>query len=274
MKLISLVENNSCREDCGSIHGLSLYLETPLHRVLFDMGPNALFLENADVLGVDVSSVDIAFLSHGHYDHGGGLELFCKRNQKAPILIAEHAFDAHAVRAGEDYEDIGIPSNLSEKRKERFRTVSGRVDSELYILTDISDREYLTAASATLLEKTEAGYESDRFLHEQNLILSCEGKHYLLAGCAHRGIVNILRAGEAVIGGEFDYVISGFHLTNPGLGIDEPESLIRAVGEELLARKKTQYITGHCTGAGPYEVLKSMLGQRLSSMPAGSVLTL
>lgn len=271
MKLISLVENSSCRADCGCIHGLSLYLETPLHHILFDMGPNALFLENADALGVDISSVDLAFLSHGHYDHGGGLELFCKRNKTAPILIAEHAFDSHATRAGDGYENIGIPTNLQEKHKERMKTVKGRVDAELFVLKEIPDRDYLTAASATLLEQTEDGYYPDRFLHEQNLILSCEGKHYLLAGCAHRGIVNILRAGEAVIGGAFDYVISGFHLTNPGLGVDEPESLICAVGEELLARDKTQYITGHCTGAGPYERLKSMLGERLSSMPSGSV---
>lgn len=269
MKLISLVENNTCREDCGCIHGLSLYVETPLHHILFDMGPNALFLENADVLGVDVASVDLAFLSHGHYDHGGGLELFCKRNQTAPILVAEHAFDSHAVRDGEGYEDIGVPASFGGKYKERIKTVRGKVDSELFVLTEIPDRDYLTAASATLLEQTEGGYASDRFLHEQNLILSCEGKHYLLAGCAHRGIVNILRAGEAVIGGEFDYVMSGFHLTNPGLGIDEPEELIRAVGMELLARRKTQYITGHCTGAGPYEILKRMMGERLDTMPSG-----
>lgn len=274
MKLISLVENSSCHPDCGCIHGLSLYLETPKHRILFDMGPNALFLENAQVLGVDLSAVDLAVLSHGHYDHGGGLELFCKRNETAPILIAEHAFDAHAIRVEDGYEDIGIPAALQGKWSERIRTRSGPVDSELYLLTEISDREYLTAASATLLERTGEEFASDRFLHEQSLIVSCEGKHVLLAGCAHRGIVNILRAGEAVIGREFDYVVSGFHLTNPGLGIDEPEALVRVVGEELLSRQKTRYITGHCTGQGPYEILREMLGGRLDTMPSGRVFVL
>lgn len=269
MKLVSLLENHSCRVDCGSIHGLSLSIETPSKRILFDMGPNALFLENAAVLGVDIASVDLAFLSHGHYDHGGGLALFCKRNPTAPVLIAPQAFAPHAVRSGEDYENIGLEKPVAEKYKDRFQTHSGRYDDELFILTDITDRDYVTAASATLLDQTESGYQPDRFLHEQSLLISCEGKHVLLAGCAHRGIVNILRAAERQLGGAPDYVVSGFHLTNPGLGIDEPEELIRSVGEELKAREHTRYITGHCTGDGPYQILKEILGERLALMPSG-----
>lgn len=274
MKMISLVENNSARADCGAIHGLSLYIETGDRRILFDMGQNALFLENAEVLGVDIAAVDLGFLSHGHYDHGGGLPLFCKRNNHAPILVSPHAFGDFAAREGEGFKYIGLPHGLREKQGDRFQSVTGRYDESLYVLTDVPDADYLTAASATLLERGEKGYEADRFLHEQSIILTCEGKDILFAGCAHRGVVNILRAAEAAMGHEMDYVVSGFHLTNPGRGIDEPEALIRAVGEELCARKKTKYITGHCTGAGPYLILKDMMGDRLDTMPAGRVFDL
>lgn len=273
MKMISVLENSSCHAGCGAIHGLSLYLETPQHRILFDMGPNALFLENAEVLGVDIASVDLGFLSHGHYDHGGGLALFCKRNQKAPILIGNYAFETHAVYEDGAYRSIGLEPPVLEKYKDRFVHHEGWYDEELFIFDDVQDKDYLTAASATLLEETKKGYQSDRFLHEQNLIISCEGVRILLAGCAHRGIVNILRRAEEHMGCELDYVVSGFHLTNPGLGIDEPEELIRAVGEELKKREKTRYITGHCTGKGPYEILKDQLGDRLAPMPSGSVFT-
>jgi len=274
MKMISLVENNSCRADCGAIHGLSLYIETGDRRILFDMGPNALFLENAEALGVEIAVVDLAFLSHGHYDHGGGLPLFCKRNKQAPILISPHAFGDFAAREGEAFKDIGLPHGLREKFGTRLLSVSGRYDESLYVLTDVQGTDYQTAASATLLERGADGYGSDRFLHEQSLILTEKGKCILFAGCAHRGIVNILRAAEAAMGCEMDYVVSGFHLTNPGLGIDEPEALIHAVGEALCARKQTKYITGHCTGKGPYVMLKDMLGDRLDTMPAGSVFDL
>jgi 7,8-dihydropterin-6-yl-methyl-4-(beta-D-ribofuranosyl)aminobenzene 5'-phosphate synthase len=233
------------------------------------MGPNALFLENAEMLGVDVSAADVAFLSHGHYDHGGGLELFCKRNKNAIIFISPYAFGTYAVHRGGSYEAIGLETHVQQKYEDRFRNFAGWWDEELFLFDDVTGTAFLTAASASLLEKTQEGYQSDRFLHEQNLIISCEGKLVLFAGCAHRGIVNILRTAEKHMGRELDYVISGFHLTNPGLGIDEPIELIRAVGEELRKREKTRYITGHCTGEGPYHILKEMLGDRLDTMPAG-----
>jgi 7,8-dihydropterin-6-yl-methyl-4-(beta-D-ribofuranosyl)aminobenzene 5'-phosphate synthase len=269
MKVTSLVENTSCHANCNAIHGLSLDVETPQHHILFDMGPNALFLENAAVLGVDVAAADLAFLSHGHYDHGGGLELFCKRNRDAVIFVSPHAFGSYAARDGDAYENIGLEPHVQEKYRNRFQNFTGRWDEELFLFDDVTGGEFATAASASLLEKTQEGYQSDRFLHEQNLIVSCEGKNYLFAGCAHRGIVNILRAAEEHLGREMDYVISGFHLTNPGLGIDEPTALIQAVGEELKKRTKTRYITGHCTGDGPYGILKEILEDRLDTMPAG-----
>ena len=274
MRVTSLVENHSSREDCGCIHGLSLDIVTQGHHILFDVGPNALFLENAAALGVDISTADLCLLSHGHYDHGGGLELFCKRNKNAKILVAQGAFEPHAVLQDGDYADIGVSPRVGQAYPERFMTVSGRLDEELFVFSDISGEDYVTAASKSLLEKTEEGYQSDRFFHEQNLIVTASACRVLFAGCAHRGIVNILRRAEEIIGGELDYVFSGFHLTNPGLNIDEPQELIEAVGRELAARKKTQYITGHCTGDRPYEILSQMLPGRLSLMAAGCVFDL
>ena len=274
MTVTSLVENHSCRVDCGSIHGLSLDIITPLHHILFDMGPNSLFLENAEVLGVDLVTVDLAVLSHGHYDHGGGLEPFCRRNSRAEILVSPYAFEGHFAVEGETYLDVGIEARLERKLSDRLRSFVGRMDEELFLFDDVPEQDYLTGAAKTLLERGKEGYLPDSFRHEQNLIVTAEGKTVLFAGCAHRGIVNILRAAEKITGGEPDWVFAGFHLTNPGLGIDESRELVEAVGRELLARKNTRYVTGHCTGDGPYDILKEMLGERLSLMAAGSVFKL
>lgn len=275
MTVTALVENHSCRADCGCIHGLSLDIVTPLHHILFDMGPNSLFLENAEVLGVDLSTADLAFLSHGHYDHGGGLEPFCRRNSRAEILVSPYAFEGHYAVEGDAYRDVGLEARLERKLSDRLRSFAGRMDEELLIFDRVPARDYLTEASKTLLEQDGEGcYIPDQFRHEQNLIVTAEGKTVLFAGCAHRGIVNILRAAEALVGGELHWVFAGFHLTNPGLGIDEPRDLVEAVGRELLARRETHYVTGHCTGDGPYDILKGMLGERLSLMAAGSVFKL
>lgn len=274
IRVTSLVENSSCRPDCGCIHGLSLYIETPRHRILFDMGPNALFLENAQALGVDISAVSLAFLSHGHYDHGGGLPLFLKRNTQAPVLVSPAAFGRFVACKPGAEEDIGLPPRLHQLLGPRLVCQSGRYDEEITVLGEIPPNPYPTAANATLFEDGADGLLPDRFLHEQSLLLSCAGKQILFAGCAHGGIVAILQAAERVLGRAPDAVFSGFHLTNPGLGLDEPESLIRAVGQELAARAHTRYYTGHCTGKGPYHLLKSILTDRLEAMPAGRSFTL
>ena len=93
----------------------------------------------------------------------------------------------------------------------------------------------------------------------------------LMAGCAHRGIVNILRAAEGILGRSPDCVFSGLHLFNPGTGAAEPRELVEAVGRELARREGTVYRTGHCTGAEAYGILKELLGGRMDYMSAGTV---
>lgn len=71
MTITSLLENTAARAGIAAEHGLSLYIETATRRILFDMGQADLFARNAETLGIDLSRVDLAILSHGHYDHGG-----------------------------------------------------------------------------------------------------------------------------------------------------------------------------------------------------------
>jgi 7,8-dihydropterin-6-yl-methyl-4-(beta-D-ribofuranosyl)aminobenzene 5'-phosphate synthase len=104
MHITALVENTAVRDELGSEHGLSLYIETDNHKILFDSGAADTFAKNAALLGVDLSAVDIAFLSHAHYDHGGGLKTFLSLNGSAKVYVGETAFDgyyANEIKAGE-----------------------------------------------------------------------------------------------------------------------------------------------------------------------------
>ena len=103
LKIVGLVENTTESPNLKYKHGLSLYIETERHRILFDMGPNDLFLENARKLGVDIASIDIAIISHGHVDHCGGLKSFLKGNSTARIYIRPQALERHYVKV------LGIP---------------------------------------------------------------------------------------------------------------------------------------------------------------------
>ena len=79
MVITSLVENTT-KSGLKAKHGLSLYIETKLHRILFDLGPDETLFENAEKKKIDLTSVDTVIISHGHYDHGGALGKFLKIN--------------------------------------------------------------------------------------------------------------------------------------------------------------------------------------------------
>lgn len=87
MKIITLVENSCGNENCIAEHGLSIYIETEKHKLLLDTGQTDAIVKNAEVLGIDPSAVDTVILSHGHYDHSGGILPFSKLNRTAQIIM-------------------------------------------------------------------------------------------------------------------------------------------------------------------------------------------
>lgn len=276
MKIITLLENTACDPSLRHAHGLSLYLETPRNRILFDAGPNPDFAANAETLGVDLAGVDLAVLSHGHYDHGGGLRTFLEKNRRARVCVHEGAFGAYYAREGDGtLRYIGIDPALREFG-DRFLVTRGvtRVGEELTLFDGVSDDFGSMSASAALKERLPDGTcRPDDFHHEQDLLITAEGKAVLVAGCAHRGIVNIRRKAEALLGRELDAVVAGFHLFE--LKADDPESdaLIARTGRALL-EGDTVYYTGHCTGDYAYGKLKTLLDGRLHRIRGGTVIEL
>ena len=119
MKITSLLENTTTNEQFKVEHGLSLFIETENCKILFDMGQTDLFAENARTLGIDLAEVDSAVLSHGHYDHGGGLAKFLEINDHAPVYISEKVFQPH-YNGTEKY--IGLDCRL--QGNERLRAAA------------------------------------------------------------------------------------------------------------------------------------------------------
>ena len=264
IRVTTLLENTACREELCHAHGLSLYIETPRHKILFDMGPNDDFLANAKALGVDLAAVDLAVLSHGHYDHGGGLAAFCRLNSRAQIYLHRAAFGAYYAREADGaLRYIGLPLGLEEFR-DRF-VLTGEetvIDRELTLFANPAAVFDIGSASAKLGEKVGGELLPDAFRHEQSLLIQAAGKSVLVAGCAHRGAVNILAEARRQLGKDPDALFGGFHLFELAAGDPAADALIGATGEALLPGK-TVYYTGHCTGAYAYERLSAVLGQAL-----------
>ena len=275
MKVITLTENTVCRPDLGSEHGLSLYIEACGHKILFDMGQSDLFVRNAETLGVDLAQVDLAILSHGHFDHGRGLPEFLKINQTAKIFIHKLAGEGHySARPENRVADIGIaPEWLNDPR---VVLTEGTV--ELFpgavLFADVTGSELRSPANDTLLIQAGESYVCDPFLHEQSLILTENGHRLLVGGCAHRGIVNILDRALELAGAPMEVVIGGFHMSVPSTGKSIPEELVRAVAARLLEQPGTVYYTCHCTGSEAYATLRDAMGERVQYLAGGGIVEL
>lgn len=270
MKLVTLLENTSLTEEYRHAHGLSLYLETNGLRILFDAGPNAAFAENAEKLGVDLSAVDLAILSHGHYDHGGGLLKFLQINDHAKICIHPGAFgDYYTVADGKPCR-IGLNPNLKQYADRLLFTEKvTRLTDGMLLFDDVED-VFGGNNGATLKEKVNGKLVPDTFDHEQNLMVTEGGKSIVLAGCAHRGIVNIREKAAALLGKEPDVMVGGFHLFEIQPGDAAGEMLIDRIGQSL-AEGNTVYYSGHCTGEYAYGRLKEILGGRLIRISSGAI---
>ena len=114
MRIVTLMEDTACAPEFACEHGLSFYIEANSQKLLFDMGQTDLFLRNAQALGVKLDEVDAAFVSHGHYDHGGGLAAFLKVNDHAPVYVHEKAFEPHFSRKPEGIRPIGLDAALAD----------------------------------------------------------------------------------------------------------------------------------------------------------------
>lgn len=244
MKIIALAENTSKRPEIGCEHGLSLYIEAAGQKILFDMGQSALFAENAAVLGADLAAVSLCVLSHGHYDHGGGLARFLQINEKAPIYMHKDAFLPH-YNGTERY--IGLDTSLGAHGRIVF--TEGRVllgeGLTLVSASEIPRRHPKIAHGLT--ERVKDGFIEDDFRHEQYLLIEDAGKRVLISGCSHVGILDIASHFKP------DVLIGGFHFSK----LPPTEALASAARE--LAALKAAYYTCHCTGVEQFEFMKKYM---------------
>lgn len=273
MRIINLVENTEGPAHLPVQHGLSFYIETPRHKILVDTGASDLFAQNAEALGVDLTLVDTVVLSHGHYDHGGGLKAFLELNHTAAVYMQESAFGDYYSRRDPQSEPhyIGIDSAIKDSPQLKLLKGNHRIDEELFIFSNIPDVTPVPSTNRTILMKKDGDYVRDSFTHEQCLVICSEGRTVLFSGCAHHGIINMVEEFRSLYCCDPDLVISGFHLLRKqgysGEDYTEMKDIARA-----LSGYNTLFYTCHCTGEEPYKVMKEIMGNKLSYIHCGDEL--
>lgn len=253
MKITALTENTSKR-GLPVEHGLSLYIELADKKLLFDTGQSDLFSENAVKLGKDLGEVDVAVLSHGHYDHGGGLKKFLEINKKAPVYMSRYAFEPHYN--GEKY--IGLDTGLN---RDRFIFTDGvsKIADGLTLCSCNEKEKKLELGTFGLNMLKNGELVPEDFRHEHYLLIEEKGKRTLISGCSHKGIINIENWFKP------DALVGGFHFSKI-----EPGERIKTYAE-ILDSYNTDYYTCHCTGAEQFKFMKKYM-KNLNYISAGETI--
>ncbi len=272
MLIKTLVEDTSISPELCSEHGLSLYIEANHRKILFDTGASNLFLQNANKLGVTIKDVGIAIISHGHYDHGGGLRTFLEENEKACVYLHKEAFDPYySILCGKDPDNAGIDPSLKIHGRVQLTDGNLLIGSEIELFSGVIGREFFSSCNDSLyMELADGSIVKDDFRHEQNLLIREAGKTVLIAGCAHNGIVNIMKHVYDKHGSYPDYVISGFHLMRTSTKRSEAPVVIEGIAQ-FLKSTESKYYTGHCTGLDAYHLLKEVLGDQIQYLATGTI---
>ncbi len=284
LKVTVLIENSVIDDQLVKEHGLSLFIEITNGKgdlnILFDFGGSDRFLNNALYLGVDVNKADFGVLSHGHYDHGGGLEALLVRNNHAPIYVHEEAFlDYYSIMTPIEHirnwnSDVNpvkyIGLNKSLKSKKSMIFVSDRFDisDNIILISNIKGHKFRPSGNKRLLTKKAKLFSHDSFIHEQNMIILDGDKCILFAGCAHNGITNIIDYVEAELELKVTHVVSGLHLYNKKSDLYESDDIVKEIGDYFMEKEIVVY-TGHCTGKKAFHQLEKLMGQRINILYTG-----
>lgn len=222
---------------------------------MFDTGQSGVFADNAKALGVDLKNIDFAVISHGHYDHGGGIARFLKKNETAPVYINEHAFGEY-YNAMEKY--IGLDPALQESGRLVLTGDAWKITEGVALFTCNGRTSAHKVDSAGLLKRDGEQLVADDFAHEQYLLLTEEGRKVLISGCSHKGVLNVMDWVEP------DVLVGGFHFSKI-----EPERL--ATAAEALQQYPCIYYTCHCIGREQFQYLRGKMPGQIGYLATGDV---
>ena len=264
MRFTVLCENTSAHPNIAAEHGFSLLIETDNCKVLFDMGQSDIFAANAAALNLSLDDVHFAVLSHGHYDHAGGIKTFLQLNPKAPIYVSHHAFGDY-YNAEDKF--IGIDRCINCHPNIRMTGNITRLFPGFSLFTCNDLERPFPVSAFGLTESSCNGKMEDRFLHEQYLLIHHKGKRILISGCSHKGIENIISWFKP------DVFIGGFHMMKVDVHHHEGQKYLDQMAKNLL-KYDTLYYTAHCTGMEQYAFLKERMRDRLHYLSCGDMLSI
>ena len=274
-RITILCENLVGRLVGSGEHGFSAFIETDEGNYLFDTGGGCSIVPNSLTLNKDLKSIKKIFLSHGHYDHTGGLPEVLKLKGKVDVHAHPHVFlDRIAVlkeNRKETKRFIGIPYKKgyleSLGANFLFNDAFLEVEKGMFLTGEVPRKTPFEKSDPRLFSEIDGKTTHDLFLDDQSLILDTDKGMVLILGCAHSGMINIIHHVVNKMGkGKFHAILGGTHLD-----FLTPEQL----EESIISLKKLKIEkmgVSHCTGMRAAFRFHKEFGDRFFYGCVGSVL--
>jgi 7,8-dihydropterin-6-yl-methyl-4-(beta-D-ribofuranosyl)aminobenzene 5'-phosphate synthase len=274
IKITTLIENNPDEQgELYNEHGLSLFIEINGTKILFDTGKSGNFLKNAKSLNKNLDDLDFCIISHGHYDHSGGVKKLISKTSKYPKFIVGEEFFKLKFKTMNTPEYLFNGNSFDEEflRKNNIELVKVKEDL-IYLTDDIivfhhfsKYTDYEKRNSRFYLKENEE-YIPDDFDDEVVLGMNTEKGLVIVVGCSHVGIVNILKT----ISERFDIpiyaVIGGTHL------IEADEFRLQKTIDTLKEMKIQLIALSHCTGEEGIKYMRQVLKQQFLYNNTGNII--
>lgn len=272
MRVSFLNENTANKRGFAAELGLSLLIEQGDHRILFDTGQTDIFLRNASHMGASLDGLSAVVLSHGHFDHCGGLKYMAGREGLPNIYVRRGAFlDKQAVNAdGMTYRKIGIPWRR-EILEKNIRWAEDRMEilPGVYLLGNIPHTVEFEKSAGSFYVEEGGERRPDYMDDEQLLVFDTERGLCVFAGCSHPGVVSCMEYVRACFPGRpVRSLVAGMHLLNSSN--ERVEQTIRA----LRAMDISCLVPVHCTGILAIARMKEAFGEKCRLAEAGMVMEL
>ncbi|MGZ3568682.1 MAG: MBL fold metallo-hydrolase [Thermodesulfobacteriota bacterium] len=275
MKITIICENTVGRRVGLGEHGFSAFIEMNEEKYLFDTGAGHSVVENSLELNKDLRTIKKIFLSHGHFDHTGGLPEVLKLTEKVDVHAHPSLFIDRIHLIKENEKEIKKFVGLPYKKKYLeslganfiFNTNFIEVEKGLFLSGEVPRKTPFEKPDPVLFAEIDGKISQDVFSDDQSLILDSERGLILILGCAHSGMINIINYVTERTGKDKFYAILG------GTHLDflTPEQLEESI--QTLKKMKIQKIGAcHCTGMRAAFRLQQEFGDRFFYGHVGSSL--